>query len=178
MKKSILFQIALLFCVLPSCKLEKPKDEKAEEKTYVELPANKFNAVALNNQISSIQRGAVSMVENVFQADTNQIGKLRQDAIFEFDVSINRLKDLGKEHEVANYFSKAVISLLSFYNKEFTGTFIDIISILKKEKLTNSDKNFLNEYDLNFAAKEAELFNEIIVRQDSFASFFNISMAN
>lgn len=176
MKCICLFLVSVFLIACGADSADKELDEYGND--YVELPADKYNAVQVNNQISSIQKGTLAIVDSVFKADTNAVAQTLEDAIFEMEVSINRLKSLGESHEMAAYFSTAVINLLSFYKTEFETDFLNILPVLKKKNLTEKDNELLSAYDRQFVEKEAVLFKEIVVRQDSFALFFNIGLAN
>jgi translation initiation factor 2 beta subunit (eIF-2beta)/eIF-5 len=171
----IVFTFSAILLIVSSCRNENSKDS-AVEKEYVELPADKYNAVELNNQVTSIQKGALSLVDSVFRADTALIYRKIEDAIFELDVSINRLNSLGEEHKIAAYFTESVSGLLMFYKNEFETDFKILVPILKKKIYTEEDKIKLNSYDEEFVSHEADLFHEIVIRQDSFAKFFNIGL--
>ncbi|MDX1350205.1 MAG: hypothetical protein R3279_08160 [Putridiphycobacter sp.] len=177
MKLEFIFSI-LCAAIVYSC-TEKNTSEPLEVPVeYVELPADKFNAVELNNQISNIQIGATKLIENVFRSDTSDIDQNRQDAIFELEVSISRLRQLGEQHAQAANFTNAVIKLLAYYLFEFQNDFTEVIMILKQQEYNDHDQLFLGNYDKKFAEQEAILFQEIIVQQDSFAANFKINMAN
>ena len=177
MKISLLFFGALII-ILTGCQNETETSIDVEQTNYIELPANKYNAVEINNQISSIQKASVAIIDTVFKADTLSVSKKLEDAIFELDVSIQRLKSLSSEHQMVDYFASSVIDLLQFYRNQFTTEFNELLPTLKKSNLTSKDRQILESYDMKFVGDEAALFEEIVVRQDSFANFFKIGLSN
>ncbi|MFK8045564.1 MAG: hypothetical protein AB8B72_08715 [Crocinitomicaceae bacterium] len=167
-----------IFFALVSCQVSDNKNKSDTSKSYKELTSAKYDAVAINNQVSSIQKGIVKVVDSVFKSDTTTVNQKISDAIFDFDISISRLESIGKEHEVADYFGNSVIKLIEFYKSEFEGEFISVVKVLKKIEVNETEKNFLNEYDQSFANTEAVLFQDILVRQDSFAKYFSIGLTD
>ena len=168
----------LFSLIIYSCQNNTEISNETEKTEYIQLTSDKYNAVEVNNQVSSIQIGAVAIVDSVFRSDTMSITRKLNDAIFELDVSISRLESLADEHQLTDYFSNSVIDLLDFYKNEFETEFRTLVPLLKKGVLTEGDKNILSKYDLKFVNQEAELFKEIVIRQDSFASFFNIGLSD
>jgi len=155
-------------------------DDKEDDngKIYQELTATKYDAVEINNQVSSIQKGVVTMIDQVFKSDTTIIDQKISDAIFDLNISKSRLESIGEQHELADYFATSVIQLIQFYKSEFEGEFISVVKILKKKEVTPADKTFLFDYDQGFADTEAVLFEDILVRQDSFANYFSIGLTD
>jgi len=174
LKSIFLFLLLTIF----GCETDDTTDLAENSKEYIELSEDKYNAVELNNQVSNIQKGALALVDSVFRADTSSISKKTEDAIFDLDVNLNKLKSLGDEHEVAKYFANSVSQLLTFYKTEFENDFKDLIPILKKAKLNDEDRAILDSYDKEFVNQEANLFNEIVICQDSFTNFFKIKLTN
>ncbi|MFK8038295.1 MAG: hypothetical protein AB8B74_08405 [Crocinitomicaceae bacterium] len=175
MKTRFLF-LSLVFFITTSCSPNQNLDESSTTEGYAELFDNKYNAVNLNNQISSIQKAALVLVDSVFKTSNKLISKNVDEAIFELDISINRLKELSETDSISKYFSSAVINLLQFYKFEFENDFRKLIPILEKNELSVTNRTLLHSYDKKFVDKEEDLFNEIIVRQDSFAKYFDIEL--
>ncbi len=177
MRGSILLFILISLTFL-GCKRDATKEDNKRLKEYAELPKTKLDAVQLNNQVSSIQKGALSLIDSVFNADGALVSKKLDDAIFDLEVSISRLKSLADEHEMVAYFSESVRKLLEFYKTELELNFKALLPILKKTSLNVEEKNRLSSYDQEFVMQEAVLFEEIVIRQDSFAAFFGIKLVN
>lgn len=173
-----LFGAILMSLLILGCNRTPDPTVQSSKKEYIALTSDKFDAVEMNNQVSSIQKGAVAIVDSVFRADTLSISKKLNDAIFELDVSIKRLQSLGEENQMVDYFSNSVVDLLYFYKNEFETEFKALMPILKRKILSQEDKEILSQYDLTFVKLEAQLFEEILVRQDSFASYYKIGLSN
>lgn len=168
--------LCFLGIAIAGCTSSVVSDKSSSSKEYIELTDNKYNAVSLNNQVSSIQKAMLALVDSVFRSRKEAVSKNVENAIFELDISIQRLRYLGEEDEIAKYFSNSVIELMQFYKSEFENNFQALIPVLEKEELSDSDQSLLNDYDRLFVNTEATFFNEIMVRQDSFAQYFNIGL--
>ena len=176
----VFFLIISLPLILAACSnnssVEDKPDEIAEKVTY-QMNEEKLSAVAANNLISNIQRAALEMVDEVFQSDSAALPNNVQNAIFELEVSIQRVEEMTGLKKLGT-FKKAVINLFKFYQNAFENDFQSLIPTIQNSNPTASEKAILQKYDEDFRRKEMVFFKEISQDQEAFAAANKINLVD
>jgi len=144
-----------------------------------ELNEERLSAVDFNNDLTFIQQGALDQINLLFQSDTANVRVNFDNALFDIGL---KLVDL-KQKEIAAGgadFQGALVKLLSFYETELKEGFEPLLPVLEKSaaQRTGAEEEMIKEFDLNFAEKEAELFEAIVHAQEAFAKANNIRMSD
>lgn len=147
--------------------------------SLVEFDINeeRTTAVDFNNELSLMQQDMLDGMNRLFKADSSNISGLHETLIFEAEMNLADLNEMTFDgSEVA--FVTAMKDLMNWYISELNGPFIEIVPILSKAELNDSDERVLTDYDLGFASREKEAYEKVFVAQDAFALVNNIRLEN
>lgn len=144
-----------------------------------ELNEERLSAVDFNNDLTFIQQGALDQINLLFQSDSANVRVNFDNALFDIGLKLVDLKqkDIAEGGED---FQGALVNLLSFYETELNEGFEPLLPVLEKsaDERTGAEEEMIKEFDLNFAEKEAELFEAILNAQEAFAKANNIRMSD
>lgn len=177
-KKSILFSVIVV--LITSCGNQENESgssslESTDSLVEFEINQDRTDAVAFNNEMTFMQEGILDLVDELFQSDSSNVDLNLENCRFELKMNISKLKEYQKDTSKAD-FIKDMIDLMQFYEKEFSGQFIEISEILKKPVLTQEDKDALKSYDETFVVLEEEAFEKVFISQEAYAKNNNISL--
>jgi hypothetical protein len=139
------------------------------------IDEERTSAIDFNNDLTLMQQDILDAMDILFQSDSSNIDLNLENTLFEIEMHLGELRSLNS-FEGGGGFVKSMFNLMEFYQEELKGGFQEMVPLLKKSKLSESEKNQLEAYDLSFAAREKEYFESVIMMQEEFAQENNISL--
>jgi len=162
----------LIACSGSSDPVNEDNDTSTDSTGIIEydLDEERISAVEFNDQLSLIQQQVYDQINQLFTSEPGTVQQNLKNTKFEIEIKQNDL-DRMEVYEGGEAFKNGVRDLLSFYQTELSGGFAEIVPLLEKngEARTETEINRLNEYDKQFAMKEAEFFAKIDSAQTAFA---------
>jgi len=140
-----------------------------------DIDSERTSALDFNNELTLMQQDILDAMDILFQSDSTNIDLNLENTLFEIDMHLEELRSLNSFDGGAG-FVKSMFDLMLFYQEELEGGFQEMVPLLKKSELSESEKNQLEAYDISFAAQEKEYFETVIMVQEDFAQENNISL--
>ena len=178
MKKILIYiSVALLMvnCGGPESNPDNHSLESTDSLVEYQINEERTDAVEFNNDMTFMQEGILDLVDGLFQSDSSNVDLNLENCRFEIKMNISKLTAHQKDTSKLDFVNN-MIDLMQFYEKEFSGQFLEIASILKKSELSDNDKDLLTSYDETFAVREKEAFEKVFISQEEYAVNNNISL--
>ncbi len=174
------YALLLLGCFSCGAKVEENEsisEIDSSENTIVEyeLNENRLEAVDFNNKLSFIQQASLDKINLLFLSDSSNVDFNLENARFEIDLNITEVKSI-KAPEGGEEFKKSLMKLLTYYNDELYGQFIDVVPLMKITSPSENELQQLESYSATFTSLEEELFSKLSENQEKFAIANNIKI--
>lgn len=140
-----------------------------------EMNDKRLLAVEFNDELSFMQEASLNQIFELFNSDSANIDLNYENTLFELDIHLQSLQAKTVPNQGEAYL-QAMINLMNFYIDDLKNNFPPMIALIKKPNRKKIDTKKLEDYDINFAIKEKELFDAIVVAQDAFAKANNIKL--
>lgn len=154
-------------------------DSDTLESGIIEYDLNemKLSAVDFNNELSFIQQNVWDQLDLIFTVDSSKVVDQFETTLFEIDMKLADLDQMYVPNGAENLL-KSLVDLLTYYNEELSQKMKPLLPLLKipVDHLTGEEAAKLNDFDINFAAKEKELVLVFAAEQDRFAAANNFQM--
>ena len=140
-----------------------------------EMNSERLSAVEFNDELSFMQEVTINQIFDLFNSDSANIDLNYENTLFELDMHLQSLNEKKVPKQGEAYLT-AMINLMNFYIEDLKNNFPAMIELIKKPVRKKIDTKKLEDYDMNFALKEKELFDSVVAAQDAFAKANNIKL--